>query len=265
MLLPLVLAAGCVSKGRFNELQKNYDEQAAALRDREARIVSLEEALAAEEQKSKQLQQQIDGLSRDQANLLKDRASLAASVEEMQSALAELNRRKAEADARIAEYRNLLARFRPLIDAGKLNVRIVDGRMVVELPTDVLFAPGSARLATEGQQAITEVSQVLEGIPERQFEVAGHTDNVPIATAQYPSNWELGAARAITVVKAMISAGMPPERLSAASFGEFKPREPNDTKEGRAANRRIEIIVVPDLSELPGFEELQRAAGQQGS
>ena len=85
MLLPLVLAAGCVSKGRFNELQQAYDDQSATLQDREQRIVTLEQALAAEEQKSAQLQKQIEGLSRDQANLLKDRASLAASVEEMLS------------------------------------------------------------------------------------------------------------------------------------------------------------------------------------
>ncbi len=263
LLLPLALAAGCVSQGKFDELQRQFDEQSATLQDREARVVSLEEALAAEQQKSAQLQKRIDELSQQQANLLKDRASLESSVEEMQTALAELNRRKAEADARIAEYRNLLARFQPLIDAGKLNVRIIDGRMVVELPTDVLFAPGSARLAPEGQAAIQEVSRVLADIPERQFQVAGHTDNVPIATAQYPSNWELGAARAITVAKTMIDAGMAPARLSAASYGEFLPRESNDTREGKAANRRIEIIVVPDLSELPGFEELQRAAGQQ--
>ncbi len=269
MLLPLVLAAGCVSQGKYDELQKNFDEQAATLQDREARIVSLEEALAAEERKSaeqaktiEQLQGQLASLQRDQANLLKDRASLAASVEEMQDALAEANRRKAEADARIAEYRNLLARFQPLIDAGKLRVKIVDGRMVVELPTDVLFASGSARLAQEGQQAVAEVSRVLAEIPDRQFMVEGHTDDVPIKTAQYPSNWELAAARAITVAKTMIDAGMQPERLSAASFGEFKPAQSNESKEGRTANRRIEIVVVPDLSSLPGFEELQRAAGE---
>jgi chemotaxis protein MotB len=81
---------------------------------------------------------------------------------------------------------------------------------------------------------------------------------VGIKTAQYPSNWELAAARALTVVKTMVEAGLPADRISAASFGEFKPFKPNDTAEGKAANRRIEIVVVPDLSSLPGFDELKK-------
>lgn len=270
-VLASLLLAGCVSSGKYDELQRRFDESQANLQDRNARIVSLEEALAQEEEKSRslaeeigRLQAQIGNLSREQAQLLKDRTSLANSVEEMQSALAEANRRKAQADQRIAEYRDLLSRFKSLIDAGKLKVKIVDGRMVVELPSDVLFASGSARLSNEGQQAIGEVATVLAEIPERRFQVEGHTDNVPIATAQYPSNWELAMARALTVVKTMIDNGMPPDRISAASFGEYKPAQPNDTKEGRAANRRIEIVVVPDLSGLPGFEELQQASGGEG-
>ena len=75
------------------------------------------------------------------------------------------------------------------------------------------------------------------------------------------SNWELASARAINVVKALVEGEMQPERLSAASFSQFKPAQPNDTKEGKAANRRIEIVLVPDLSSLPGFDELQKASG----
>lgn len=270
VVLASLLLAGCVSSGKHEELQRRFDQSQASLRDRDARIQTLEEALAAEEAKSQSLAEQIGrldsqiaSLSRDQAELIKDRAHLATSVEEMQSALAEANRRKAQADQRIAEFRDLLSRFKSLIDAGKLKVKIVDGRMVVELPSDVLFASGSARLSNEGQQAIGEVAQVLAEIPERRFQVEGHTDNVPISTAQYPSNWELAAARALTVVKTMIDNGMQPDRISAASFGEYKPAQPNDTREGKAANRRIEIVVVPDLSGLPGFEELQDISGER--
>ena len=74
------------------------------------------------------------------------------------------------------------------------------------------------------------------------------------------SNWELAAARALTVVKTMVEAGLPAERISAASYGEHKPARANDSQEGKAANRRIEIVVVPDLSSLPGFDELKRAS-----
>ena len=100
----------------------------------------------------------------------------------------------------------------------------------------------------------------LSTIPERRFQVEGHTDNVPIKTAQFPSNWELAAARALIVTKTMVEAGLPGERVSAASFGESKPAVSNDTPDGKAQNRRIEIVVVPDLSTLPGFDELQKAS-----
>jgi len=125
------------------------------------------------------------------------------------------------------------------------------------LATDILFASGSASLSKDGRASILEVGQVLASIPKRSFQVEGHTDNVPISSATYPSNWELAAARAITVLKAMVEGGLPPERVSAASFGETHPVAPNDSKESKAQNRRIEIIIVPDLSQLPGFEELK--------
>ncbi|PZR12076.1 MAG: endoflagellar motor protein [Archangium gephyra] len=181
----------------------------------------------------------------------------------MTRALAELERRRAEAESRVAEFKNLLSRFRSLIDAGKLKVKIVDGRMVVVLATDILFGSGSASLSKDGKAAIAEVGQVLASIPKRTFQVEGHTDNVPINSAQYPSNWELAAGRAITVLKTMVESGLPAERISAASFGETHPVASNDSKESKAQNRRIEIIIVPDLSQLPGFEELKALDSKQ--
>ena len=180
----------------------------------------------------------------------------------MTRALADLEKRRAEAEARVQEFKSLLARFRSLIDAGKLKVKIIDGRMVVVLATDILFSSGSASLSKDGKSAIAEVAQVLKTIPQRAFQVEGHTDTVPISTSQYPSNWELAAARAITVLKAMVDAGLPAERVSAASFGETRPVGTNETQEGKAQNRRIEIIIVPDLSTLPGFEELKRLGSE---
>ena len=137
---------------------------------------------------------------------------------------------------------------------------IVDGRMVVVLASDVLFASGSANLSRDGKSAIGEVAALLADIPDRKFQIEGHTDNVPIRTAVYPSNWELASARALTVLKTMLEAGMPADRISAASFGDSKPARDNETPEGKAANRRIEIVVTPDLSTLPGLEELNRVA-----
>lgn len=284
VLLPLLLTGCLVGKGKYDALQAELDATKAALgaqvNERDAKIQSLEAALAEEQAKRAALSAEKDALQAklegelagerernkqlldEKAALVSDRARLKGSVEEMKLALAELEARKALAEARIAEYQNLLARFKKLIDAGKLSVKIVDGRMVVALATDILFASGSAQLSTDGAAAITEVAQVLATIPERKFQVEGHTDNVPIQTEKYPSNWELASARALTVVRTMVSAGLAPDRVSAASYGEFKPTAANDSPAGKAQNRRIEIVVVPDLSGLPGFDELKKASAE---
>jgi chemotaxis protein MotB len=248
-----LLIVGCVSSGTHEKLQAEHDKTLAELKKAKG-------GLSAEEAKAKSLLEQIAKLEEELGTTRKDKTSLESSVTQMREALAELKKRKAEADARIAEFKSLVDKFKGLIDAGKLKVRIRDGRMVVELATDVLFPSGSAKLSADGQTAITEVGKLLATIPDRKFQIEGHTDNVPIKTKQYPSNWELAAARAMTVLNTMITAGMAPDRISAASFGENKPAKANDTPENKAANRRIEIVVVPDLSSLPGFEELQRLA-----
>lgn len=133
--------------------------------------------------------------------------------------------------------------------------------MIVELPSDILFKSGSSRLSEKGETSIKEVAQVLATIPDREFQIEGHTDNVPIKTSKYPSNWELASDRAITVLNTMMNSGMSPERISIASFGEHKPLNTNETTEEKAANRRIEIVVMPDLSTLPGFDELNDLSG----
>lgn len=294
--LALLSLTGCVSLGTHEELIRIHSETKErladsqldlALRDKEldvakARGVELQAALAAEQQKSAELaaaRTELEGqLARargdeqsaraelrstqaELAQVVKDRSALKGSVEEMKRALDELARRKAEADRRIGEFRALLDRFKTLIDAGKLKVKIVDGRMVVQLQSDVLFASGSAALSKDGKVSVVEVARVLADIPGRKFQVEGHTDNVPIKTEQFPSNWELASARALTVLRAMTDGGLAADRVSAASFGDTKPAAPNDTPEGKAQNRRIEIVVVPDLSSLPGFDELQKAGG----
>ena len=172
----------------------------------------------------------------------------------------EAHRRKEEGESRVREFKLVLDRLRALMSAGKLKVRVVDGRVVVVLPSDVLFSPGSASLGPEGTTAVTNVAAALAGLPGRRFQVEGDTDSTPIRSRQFPSNWELASARALNVLRAMLSAGMPPARVSAASYGATRPVSPNATAEGRALNRRIDITLVPDLSTLPGMEELKRAA-----
>lgn len=152
------------------------------------------------------------------------------------------------------EFADLQRRFKKMTDAGTLSIRIIDGRMVVSLATDILFPSGSANLSKAGQNTLKEVAIQLSNIPDRKYQVEGHTDNVPIATDVFPSNWELASARSIRVVKTMVEAGLTPQRISAASFAETRPIQANETPEGRMANRRIAIVVIPDLSVIPGLQ-----------
>ncbi len=250
----LVLSIGCVSKKKYTELEGVLAKTREAVKDRDEERKDLEARLEVCAQDRTQLSQ----CQEDLARIIAEKGQLSSDIQEMTAALVELARQQKEAEARINEYRAVVEKFQALEAAGKLKIRVVDGRVVLELATDVLFASGRATLNRDGKAALLEVAAILSTLPDKRFQIEGHTDNVPIRTAQFPSNWELAADRSISVVKTLIDGGMAPESVSAASYGEHRPIETNDTREQKAANRRIEIVMVPDLSQLPGFDELER-------
>jgi chemotaxis protein MotB len=252
--LVVIFSSGCVSSGKYKDLQKEHELTSAQLK------ATLEKEQADQAQMGEQ-KNWIAELETKVGRGTSDRKQLEASLAETRKALEEAKQRRLESEKRIAEYTDLTRRFKSLVDAGRLSVKIVDGRMVVALSSDVLFPSGSSRLSKEGETSIREVAQLLSAIPDRKYQVEGHTDNLPIHNQQFPSNWELASARALNVTRAMLDAGMAAQRVSAASFGDTKPARSNETSEGRAANRRIEIVIVPDLSSLPGFDQLQRMSG----
>jgi chemotaxis protein MotB len=249
-----VLVSGCVSKKKYTELEGVLARTREAVKDRDDERRDLEARLedCAADRKV------LAACQEDYARLLAEQGQLTADIQEMTQALLELARQQQEAQGRIDEYMAVVDKFAELEAAGKLKVRVVNGRVVVELATDVLFASGRATLSPAGKDAIKEVGVILATLSDKRFQIEGHTDNVPIRTGQFPSNWELAADRSITVVKTLIEGGMLPESVSAASFAEYTPVSHNDSREGKAANRRIEIVMVPDLSQLPGFDELEK-------
>jgi chemotaxis protein MotB len=280
-----VLGQACVKKSEYEALTKRCDtqsegqKQALAGEQEKSRALALE--LAQEQGKA---QAQADEIARLSAQLqalggqleaahaheaelesqlsevVRNSSSLKASIQEMQSALAALQEQRRQTEARVAEYKKLLESFKSLIDAGKLKVKVVAGRMVIELPSDILFASGSIDLSEAGKESLAQVGAIFAQMRDRKFQVEGHTDDQPIHTSRFPSNWELAAGRAIAVASVLIKSGVAPTHVSAASFGEFRPATSNSKPEGRAQNRRIEIVLVPDLSKVPGFEELERAS-----
>lgn len=276
-LVTLAALAGCVATSKYDGLQRQLDQTKSTLsvevqdKDRELQacreeVRSRDGQLAVASQRASEDAAEIRRVDARRIQLeaqlaatVRDKSSLKASTDELRAALQDADRRKAEAERRITELRRLLIPLHTMIDAGTLTVKIVDGRMVLALGTDVLFPTGSADLSPEGRKAIDAIADALALLPDRRIQIEGHTDIVPIHNPRFRSNWELGAGRAITIVNTMLADGMNPARVSAASFGEHRPVAANDTDPGRRANRRIEIVVVPDLSLLPGFDELRQA------
>jgi chemotaxis protein MotB len=183
---------------------------------------------------------------------------VSAAQRDLSACQAELDRQQQLAEAARQSLAELRADLKPLIDRGVLEVTVDEGRIVIGMAADVLFPSGSADLSEDGRSTVIEVARALGRRTDREFQVEGHTDDVPIDTPAFPSNWHLGSARAINVLQVMVKHGMPADRISAATFGATRPVGPNEGPAGRARNRRIEVVLLPDLSELPGYEILMQ-------
>ena len=127
--------------------------------------------------------------------------------------------------------------------------------MILKLPAEVLFSSGQAQLSEPGRATLADVARVLKDFPERSFMVAGHTDNEPVKDSGYRNNWELSTARALTVTEFFIEQGVRPGNLVAAGYGEFDPIAGNQSARGRRDNRRIELVLVPNVEEIPRLIE----------
>jgi chemotaxis protein MotB len=194
---------------------------------------------------------QRDGLAARQAEIDAHLAQMETNLSATKEELEQLRKQRTEAEARLAAFRDLTGRFKQMIDTGKLEVATRKGNMVVQLPAEVLFPSGSADLSDPGKLAVLEVGVVLKQLAGRRFMIVGHTDSVPVSGGVYSSNWELSTARAVTVTRFLIQAGLKADNLVAAGAAEFDAIADNKSTKGRQQNRRIEIVLLPDLKELP--------------
>lgn len=135
----------------------------------------------------------------------------------------------------------------------ELRTTLTEEGLMIRIKETALFPSGSAELVNESQLIVPVVAGLLAAIPERVI-ISGHTDNVPIATAQYPSNWELSSARAMTFMKALFAsnANLNPARFSAIGYSEYRPVATNETEEGRRRNRRVEIMIARSFKMAEG-------------
>jgi len=145
--------------------------------------------------------------------------------------------------------RDLTATLGPLVKEGKVRVTQNSRGVSVEINASVLFAPGDAALTDTSREALSAVAVLLKNDPH-QVQVEGHTDDVPISNPLFPSNWELSAVRASSVVRLFIDSGMAPARLTAVGHGANLPVAPNDTPDGRARNRRVAVTIISALPDV---------------
>lgn len=176
-----------------------------------------------------------------------------------QSEIDSLRKHREEASRRLAAFEEMTAKFQKMIDNGKVDVINRNGRLLVKLPAGVLFSSGSAELSRAGELALMEVAIVLRQFTDRSFMVEGHTDDRPLEDSKqsrFANNWELSTARAVTVTRFLVEARMSPQNLVAAGHAAYDPVSENRTAKGRQENRRIEIVMLPNLEKLPSLEGL---------
>jgi chemotaxis protein MotB len=234
-------ASGCKKK----ELQ-------AALDAATAKLAATEKALADEKRKNGELAAENQTLEERIADLESEKRALEAQIGDLAKKAGVTAKELEE----LRKEKDLIAQLKGLVDAGTIKLGIRKGRLVVQLADAILFDSGKTELKPEGQTALTQLAAALTTVGNRDFVIAGHTDNVPIRSKRFRDNWELSTARAVEVVTFLTANGMKPTNLGAAGFGEFDPVGDNSSDQGRAQNRRIEIILMPQLGTIPGLAEI---------
>lgn len=197
-------------------LKKQLDEKEKKLNERDANLTELQKDLVARENKVKELQNAID--ERDSLmTTLKDRITKA-----------------------LLSYE----------DKG-ISVKVEGDKVYVSLEEEILFASGKYKLDKKGEEALLELAKVLNANPDLSILVEGHTDNVPIKTSCIADNYDLSVLRGAEIARILTTKGkVNPKRIIAGGRGEYMPVADNDSKDGRKKNRRIEIILTPDLDKL---------------
>jgi len=177
--------------------------------------------------------------------------------------LASLSNKLAEAEEKISDLaeektavektqQSLEDEMRKALESKDVTISELKGKLTVNILDRILFDSGEADLKPEGQKILEKIASVLSQHTNRQIHVIGHTDDVPIRR-KYASNWELSTARATAAVRFLQErANVDPRRLGAVGYGEFHPISPNTTVEGRAKNRRIEVVILPEELATPG-------------
>jgi chemotaxis protein MotB len=238
VLLILVLGgAGAAGYFGFRELESRKASIAIALKNAEDANAK---AKAAEDAR-KALEERLAKQEEEAARVAADRDALSRQVEQKESEISQLK----------ATYDSLEEKMKAEIKKGEIRLSQAGGRIRVDLIDKILFDSGSADLSKRGEEVLGRIGSVLMKVEDKHIQISGHTDDNPISDRlkeKFATNWELSVARAVTVVRFLSEhAKVPSRRMVAAGYGQFHPIASNANPQGRARNRRIEILLTPSL------------------
>src|SRR5688572_29628447 len=229
-----LLLGGCVTQETFEKAQGEKAQEISALQAQRAAL----------EQQMRDLQQQKSTLEKDRAALEREQGQLRAQNEALEAQKTQLLNASKKSQS---QYDALVADLNQEVQKGQLQVRRYKDMLTVDVAEQLFFDSGRATLKETGKEVLKKVADAMKSYEDKAIRVIGHTDNVPITGGLqkvFPSNWELSAARATTVVRFLQDSGIEPERLIATGRAEYAPVASNDSPEGRQKNRRIEITLI---------------------
>ncbi len=211
-----------------------------------AEIAPLKVSMQEVQQKNQELEFYVEQLEKKNANL-------SAQLEEK---IKEISAEKEQEISKLkTTYDDLITEMKDQIEKGEVTITQLADQLKVNIVDRIIFPSGEAELTAQGIKVMERVGNILKATSDKIIKVQGHTDNIPIhpnLQKKFPSNWELSAARAINVVRFLHEkVGIDAKQLEAASYGEFHPIATNQTPKGRARNRRIEILLIPQTSDSP--------------
>lgn len=274
MLILALALTGCVGKARYEEKVSEAEQLAAELADLKQKHATLleehnnlREDYTSLENRNVALTEDLERAQKDIVRLeevlskrsIEAGAAMAEMREEIDRLQAEnrelqlaLESERIARQARIAQmqstYNELVDKMEAEIERGEITISELQGKLTVNMVEKILFPSGSATIKQEGLKVLERVGDIVKEVEDKDIQVEGHTDNVPISSRlkeKFPTNWELSTARAATVVRFLQDLGIKGERLAAVGYGPYQPVASNDTAEGRAQNRRIQIVLVP--------------------
>jgi chemotaxis protein MotB len=265
-LLLATAACGCVTQGTFEDVTVERDQLRKDKSQLEERVVKLEDSNASLQAERVLLIDEMEDMrearessERDVQRLKRSEAQLKENLAAREAELASREAELASSAAGLAKlrgtYEGLVSDLEEEVASGQIEIEQLREGLRLNLAQEILFPSGSAILNEPGIAVLRKVAERLRSLPNR-VEVQGHTDNVALrASASYPSNWELAAARSARVVRLFADSGVSAERLTVVSFGEHAPVASNETPAGRAKNRRIEIRLQRTLEAAPAKAE----------